>query len=440
MVRDANVARLAKCDTAIDTDYQKSGQPRRFRPAGGNQLVGGMTDPTHHPNPSPIHSVPPSGASNGVQKSTTKPDLLPSPQQIVEHLDRHIIGHRSAKEMLATACYNHLLSCAIADMTGDDVWPDNHVILAGNSGSGKSAMLTVLGRHLGVPVIEIDCSNLSPAGYRGTNLANIYSDLEERLVESGVTRPALLIWEEIDKLRDAGDEAGRYRRMTQTDALRYLDGATCGSSGSLNPSRILSIGCGAFGGLDRIQNPELAPRIGFESAHKLAAPNGRNTQPSLDPEHLVKFGLITEFVGRFSRFAMLDPLDQSVMRRIITDSESSVFRRKVEHFRQHNVRLSFTDEALDVVAKIAMEHPVGARGLRLILNRILAPWEYQLPLLAAMGIAHIEYTKAAVVGLECPVIHHAEGIKNNETLLDVRHKAIQSEPPEEDDGDDISIF
>ncbi len=343
--------------------------------------------------------------------------------------------------MLATACYDHLVTCAMADMTGDDVWPDNHVILAGKSGTGKSAMLKVLGRYLGIPVVEIDCSNLSPAGYRGINLTHVYNDLEERLVESGLTRPAVLIWEEIDKLRSTVDEAGRYREMIQVDSLRFLDGALCGSDGTLDPTRILCIGCGAFGGIDQIRNPDLVSRIGFNSARNPSHGSGQYTPPSLDPEHLVKFGLITEFVGRFSRFALLDPIDHTVMRRIITESESSVYRRKVEQFRLHGVRLSFDEGALNAVADLTMKHPVGARGLRLILSRALAPWEFQLPHLAEQGVTEIIFNEAAVLGLKEPEIVRASSEEGNSIpLLEARRKAASKSPSQRDEGDDLCLF
>jgi ATP-dependent Clp protease ATP-binding subunit ClpX len=350
--------------------------------------------------------------------------MLPSPEQIVRHLDRHVIGHDVAKRMLATACYEHLMQCATTDLMGGKVWPDNHCVIAGPSGSGKSLMISTLGDFLGIPVFEIDCSNLSPSGYKGRCLSQIVNEFEEWLVTAGKTKPALVVWEEIDKLRSLGDEAGRYREMAQSDALRFLDGATCGEDGTLDASRILNIGCGAFVGLDRIMNPTAIARIGFETASF-----GQADQPNclpvlgLQPDHLVKFGLITEFVGRFSRFAFLDPIDRSAMQGIITGSESSVLKRKVAQFALHGVRLHFDDDAIAAVADMVLAHPTGARGLRLILGQVLSEWEFQLPELAESGVTDILFDERAVRGESHPVVKRSISQYARDSLLQARCKA-----------------
>jgi ATP-dependent Clp protease ATP-binding subunit ClpX len=352
------------------------------------------------------------------------PGLLPSPERIVGHLDRHVIGHDAAKRMLATACYEHLMQCATSDLSGGKVWPDNHCVIAGPSGSGKSLMISALGDFLGIPVFEIDCSNLSPNGYKGRNLSQIINDFESALVKDGKTKPALVVWEEIDKLRSQGDEAGRYHEMTQADALRYLDGALCGEEATLDASRILNIGCGAFAGLDRITNPDSIPRIGFPTTTEIHPIKiKRHTVKSLQPDHLVRFGLMTEFVGRFSRFAMLDPMDRGVMRRIIADSESSVLKRKMASFALHGVRLRFDDGAMDTVAEMVMAHPTGARGLRLILGRVLSECEFCLPELAENGVTEIVFDQAAVRGERPPDVKSSLSQQICDSLLQARSKA-----------------
>lgn len=141
--------------------------------------------PAHHPS-GPVHSI-------------TQP-ALPSPEEMVAHLDRHVIGHGAAKKMLAVACYDHLMQCAATDLMGGKVWPDNHSIITGPSGCGKSAMIGVLGRYLGLPVLEIDCSNLSAHGYKGRDLSQYFESFAEKISDEDSTRPAIVVWEEIDKL------------------------------------------------------------------------------------------------------------------------------------------------------------------------------------------------------------------------------------------------
>lgn len=355
-----------------------------------------------------------------------KPEVpkLPSPEEIVTHLNRHVIGHDAAKRTLATACYDHLMQCAATDLMGGKVGADNNTIVAGPSGSGKSAMIEVLGDFLGVPVVQVDCTNITPSGYKGKNLSQILDDLEERLVVADRTIPTLVVWEEIDKLAACGGEAGRYREMAQSDALRFLDGARCGASGRLDGSRILNIGCGAFVGLERIRNPEQSARIGFHLPGETEVnPERRDAAAVLQPEHLVKFGLMTEFVGRFSRFTVLDVIDRDVMRRIITDSESSVLVRKIAQFALHGVRLVFDDAAIDAVAEMAMVHPTGARGLRMILGRSLGNWEFQLPDLSNRGVTEIVFDAKAVRGEGEADVRCCPSQNVRTSLLEARRKA-----------------
>ena len=225
-----------------------------------------MTDSNEPQKPISTNSECPAAPNPARSLRSQMQPALPSPEEMVAHLDRHIIGHGPAKKMLAVACYDHLMQCAAAELMGGKVWPDNHSVIAGPSGCGKSAMIEVLGDYLGVPVLQIDCTNLTPHGYKGRNLSQIFDDLVGRLVDGEQTRPALLVWEEIDKLASCGDEAGKYREMSQADALRFLDGAMCGDEGRLDASRILSLGCGVFAGLDRIRDPDSISRIGFQTA------------------------------------------------------------------------------------------------------------------------------------------------------------------------------
>lgn len=341
------------------------------------------------------------------------------------HLDGRIIGHGAAKKMLAVACYEHLMQCATADLMGGKVWPDNHSIITGPSGCGKSAMIEALGALLGIPVLQIDCSNLTPHGYKGRDLSQYFESFAEKISDEDCTRPAIVVWEEIDKLSCFRDPvAGQYRAMVQADALRFLDGAVCGGDGYLDASRILSIGCGAFDGLDEFRDPERKPEIGFGKMARSRSGSGCiEPLPEIMPEHLVKYGLLPEFVGRFSRLAALAPLDAVAMRKVLVDAESSVLKRRISFFGLHGVRLNFSDDAIDELVSMGMAHPTGVRSLRLVLDRVLGEVEYRLPTLAAQGVRGIALDRRAVRGEVPPAERHTEDGRVSDSLLAVRRRA-----------------
>lgn len=341
------------------------------------------------------------------------------------HLDGRIIGHGAAKKMLAVACYEHLMQCATADLMGGKVWPDNHSIITGPSGCGKSAMIEALGAFLGIPVLQIDCSNLTPHGYKGRDLSQYFDSFAEKISDEDCTRPAIVVWEEIDKLSCYRDPvAGQYRAMVQADALRFLDGAVCGGDGYLDASRILSIGCGAFDGLDELRDPARRPEIGFgKIARTRSVSGGGEPLPPLLPEHLVQFGLLPEFAGRFSRLAALAPLDAVAMRKVLVEAESSMLKRRIAFFRLHAVELEVSEDGIDEMVSMAMGHPTGVRSLRLVLDRVLGEVEYRLPNLAAQGVMGITLGRRAVRGEAPPAERRTEDGRVPDTLLDVRKRA-----------------
>ncbi|MCU0749401.1 MAG: AAA family ATPase [Akkermansiaceae bacterium] len=350
--------------------------------------------------------------------------VLPTPVEIAAALDRHIVGHAAAKKMLAVSCFKHLVACAAADINGGKIPPGNHCILAGPTGCGKSAMIGVLGDFLGVPILEINCAILSPSGYKGTTLNQHVAEFAGRLACGNKTSPAIVVWEEIDKLADDRSEAGRYRRMTQADALRFLDGAACGEEATLDASRILSIGLGAFEGLDRIRNPRTVPVIGFNgNADQEVKFDESGPDSELLPDHLIEFGLMPEFVGRFSQFAALDPIVAGTMKRIICESESSALLRRIAYFSLNGVRLMFDDDAVDVIVAMAMAHPTGARSLGMILNKLLLDLEFRLPDLVAEGVFEISFDKRAARGETGPVLARESSRELRESLMEIRRKA-----------------
>jgi len=303
--------------------------------------------------------------------------LLPTPNELVALLSKRVIGHEHAKRTIANSVYQHLMQCARSDIHGGRVETEQHVMLVGPSGSGKSLLLRTLGEILRIPLYHIPCTNITPNGYKGKDFTQHLVSISERIVENQFTHPAILVWDEVDKLAlyqhgsSAAETAAVYRRMIQMDFLTYLDGTKCGDDDTMDSSRILSIACGAFVGLDMLRRPKSVPVMGFHSDSMSAA---EQSMEPLNPEHLIHYGLIPEFVGRFSRLATLDPLDTRVMRKILTEADGNVLARRKDFFALHGVRLEITDDALDALVAKAMALGTGARALRLVVDLMLRGW------------------------------------------------------------------
>lgn len=361
--------------------------------------------------------------------------LLRTPQEIVTHLDQYIIGQDEAKRTLACACYCHLHSCAIAESYADPVWPDNHTLISGPSGTGKSEMIRVLCSLMEIPFYQIDCTSLTPNGYKGTNIQYVLNDLEEKFVlDDDRTPPCMVIWDEIDKLWDDGSEAGKYRRMTQMDTLKIFEGAK--TSERLDLSRLLHIACGAFVGMDEIVYPKKFPTIGFKTAFLQDNHSGPESSTHIEAKHFIEFGLMPELVGRFSRFTTMNQLHKADMISIMLKSKISFLRRKIDQFQRHGTKLVFLDDAVEALAEIAMTHPFGARGLRQLISHALAPWDFQLSDLLTSGIREIRYDRLSLQdGTKAQVVMGSPSTAEREPMP----KATTERDGSFDDGD-ICIF
>lgn len=360
--------------------------------------------------------------------------LLPTPNELVALLSKSVIGHEQAKRAIATSVYQHLMQCARSDIQGGRVETDQHVMLTGPSGSGKSLLMRTLSEIIGIPLFSIPCTNISPNGYKGRDFTQHLEFIAERIVVDGVTHPAIVVWDEVDKLAlyqhgsngsvgaaaaDAAEGASIYRKMTQMSFLTYFDGTKCGDDDKMDSSRILNIACGAFVGLDQLRRPKSVPVMGFHSNTISAA---EIPMEPLNPEHLIKYGLIPEFVGRFSRLATLDPLDPRVMRKILTEAEGNVLARRKDFFALHGVRLEITDDALDALVSKALALGTGARALRLIIDEMLRGVEHQLPDMAGLGVNALIFDRDAVLGVSAPIEHKGKP-SNPSQMIEIRQHA-----------------
>ena len=356
-------------------------------------------------------------------KTSEKPPLeiplLPTPNELVALLSRRVVGHDQAKRNSAVAAYNFLMGCARMDMHGGDVQTEN-LLAVGPTGCGKSLLFKTLGELLhNIPIFIFSCSNIAPYGYKGQNLTQHLDSISRSVVLEDYTHPVIVIWDEADKLLDDGSLQGSYRRTVQQDFLTYLSGTMCGSELDLDSSRILNIFTGAFVGLDEIRDSDRKPSIGF----RFPLTNNTKELPPLRPENLIDYGMIPEFVGRFSRLTSLDRLDSRTMRRILTEAEGNVLARRKAFFEIHGIRLELTDDAIDTIVTLAIAHPTGARSLRLILDQTLRGVEHRLPEMARQGVTSLVYDSEAVIGNAPPTERTCGEPASLDLLFELRGKA-----------------
>lgn len=369
--------------------------------------------------------------------------MIPTPDELVSQLSKRVIGQDQAKQCIAVAVYHHFMNCAMSDLFGGGVEAENNVLLTGPTGCGKSLLLRALGEILpSTPIFIIPCTNITPDGYKGKNFVQHLDSIAEIIVAAGKTRPAIVVWDECDKLSLQGANesvavANVYRRMTQMDFLTYLDGSKCGSDNELDSSRILNIAMGAFSGIDLIRDPARMPVVGF---HHSLADHDQSPQP-VTAEHLITYGLIPEFVGRFSRIASLDPLDHAALRRILTEAQDNVMARRKAFFALHGIRLEITDDALEELVSKALPQGTGARALRVVVDWMLRGVEHRLPDMAAQGIHSLIYDRDAACGVSAPIEQKATPADSSQLLEIRRHAAYaKRQPPHGNPADELGIF
>jgi ATP-dependent Clp protease ATP-binding subunit ClpX len=369
--------------------------------------------------------------------------MLPTPGELIQLLSKRVIGQIEAKRVLSVAVYQHFLACANCDLHGGTVESENHVLLIGRTGSGKSLLLKTLGEVLKLPIFHIPCTAITPDGYKGKNFAQHLEGVSDVLVDGNKTTPGIVVWDEVDKLSlsnqggsESAENVGVYRRMIQTEFLTYLDGAKWGSCG-MDASRILNIGLGAFAGLDQIRSTSAKPSVGFHNTPFALEP----VLEPIKPDHLIRYGLIPEFVGRFSRIACLERLDHLSMRRILLEAENSVLARRRDFFALHGIKLQFSDDALDELVSRALLHGTGARALRHEVDQVLRQVEHRLPDMARGGVDTLVIGRDAVLGLS-PMIERMGGCKDLSKLLEIRRRAAggRKKDAKEEDPDDLCIF